>query len=270
MVLPVTDSRSSLHNSFADRKLSPLPMSSSLWPMNFVPQLLGLLHPRKPKYRTTFIGLVFFVFMTTYVFLVHGSALSPGPLRYADSPAADQLAIALESMQNSRANVEDSESVPLNIHRQLDPHRAGSRHRQHQVPVPVPVLKLTPEEELAAVSSFIASLPQNVIPPDVDPSLPIDPQLVLDFDTTRGSRAADEVRVMVEDVWTRNPVFVYSRVCIIVDTILVLKLTYLSSTHQHPVSSRPSWPTSTSTHLQLSLTLIRAMMLTSSGRYLHG
>lgn len=73
-----------------------------------------------------------------------------------------------------------------------------------------PPLTLDTAQELAAVSSFLASLPQNVIPPNVDPARPIDPQLVLDFDT-RGPRAKDEVRAMVEDVWLRNPVFVYSK-----------------------------------------------------------
>jgi hypothetical protein len=64
---------------------------------------------------------------------------------------------------------------------------------------------------LAAVASFLASLPQNVIPPSVDPSRSIDPQLVLDFDT-RGPRAADELRTIVEDVWTQNPVVLFTKV----------------------------------------------------------
>lgn len=99
------------------------------------------------------------------------------------------------------------ESVPVDAHRHSNTFTHGrGRHRQQY-----PALKLTPEQELAAICSFIASLPQNVIPPTVDPSEPIDPQLILDFDT-RSSRAAEEVQVMVEDVWTRNPVFVYSKV----------------------------------------------------------
>ncbi|TFK25218.1 hypothetical protein FA15DRAFT_590972 [Coprinopsis marcescibilis] len=166
--------------------------------------MLAVLHPRKP-YRTTFLGLLCLVFMTTYVFLAHGSALSPAlALRHADSPAADQLAIALESIQDYRG----SEFVPLSSHKHSDTlpnYRGQGRHRPKY-----PRLQLTQEEELAAISSFIASLPQNVIPPTVDPSQPIDPSLVLDFDT-RGPRAVEEVRAMVEDVWTRNPVFVYSK-----------------------------------------------------------
>jgi hypothetical protein len=73
-----------------------------------------------------------------------------------------------------------------------------------------PQVQLDESQELAAVSSFLASLPQNVIPPSVDPSRPIDPQLVLDFDT-RSPRAADGVQEIVEDVWTRNPVILFSK-----------------------------------------------------------
>lgn len=70
---------------------------------------------------------------------------------------------------------------------------------------------LSPEQELGAVTAFMAALPQNVIPPDVDPTQPIDPQLVLDFDT-RSPRAEEEVNNVVSDVWLRNPVVVFSKV----------------------------------------------------------
>jgi glutaredoxin len=71
-------------------------------------------------------------------------------------------------------------------------------------------LRLDQAQELAAVSSFLASLPQNVIPSTVDPTKPIDPHVVLDFDT-RSSRAAEEIRTMVDDVWSRNPVMLYCK-----------------------------------------------------------
>jgi len=62
---------------------------------------------------------------------------------------------------------------------------------------------------LAAVSSFIISLPaQNVIPQTVDPSKPIDPQLVLDFDT-RADGAVAELKQLEHDVWESNPVVLY-------------------------------------------------------------
>lgn len=74
-----------------------------------------------------------------------------------------------------------------------------------------PQIALNATQELAAVSSFIASLPQNMIPATVDPSLPIDPQLILDFDT-RGPHAEEELQAVMQDVWTRNPVMLYSKV----------------------------------------------------------
>ena len=57
----------------------------------------------------------------------------------------------------------------------------------------------------------MAALPQNVIPPDIDPTLPLDPQLVLDFDT-RGPQAEEEIAEVIMDVWIRNPVVVFSKV----------------------------------------------------------
>ena len=70
--------------------------------------------------------------------------------------------------------------------------------------------QLNAAQELAAVSSFLASLPQNTIPSFVDPLHPIDPQLILDFDT-RGSRAKEEIKAMVVDVWAMNPVLLFSK-----------------------------------------------------------
>jgi len=156
--------------------------------------VLAALHPRKPKQRTTFAALIILVCLTSYIFIAHSTSLSPAlALRRSDNSAADQLALALETIQNSRL------SDVSNKH--------GYRKGHHHVKIP---LKLDPAEELAAVTSFLASLPQNVIPLTVDPSQPIDPQLVLDFDT-QGTRARDEVKAMVEEVWQRNPVFLYSK-----------------------------------------------------------
>lgn len=151
-------------------------------------------HPRKPKQRTTFIALLILICLSSYVFIANSASFSPAQaLRRSDSATAEQLALALETIQNSRLT-----SISYK-HGQK-----GTHHRK------LP-LKLDQAQELAAVTSFLASLPQNVIPPFVDPSIPIDPSLVLDFDT-RGPRAKEEVRAMVEDVWLRNPVFLYSKV----------------------------------------------------------
>jgi len=198
MALPYANSHPSLHATFPDPKLAP-------WPQSFLSQLPNALHPKKLRHRTTLISLVFFAFVTTYVLLAHGSALSPTyALRRAESPAADQLAIALESTENARAG---DAALPLSPNRRPDASHRGKGHRHRPL---APPLTLSPAEELAAISSFIAALPQNVLPPTVDPAQPIDPQLVLDFDTRRIGAAA-EVRVMVDDVWTRNPVFLYSK-----------------------------------------------------------
>ncbi|KAG1895900.1 uncharacterized protein F5891DRAFT_1250520, partial [Suillus fuscotomentosus] len=65
-------------------------------------------------------------------------------------------------------------------------------------------------QELAAVAAFIAALPQNMIPCSIDPAKPIDPQLVLDFDT-RSPRAADELNQIVQDVWSQYPVMLFTK-----------------------------------------------------------
>jgi len=159
---------------------------------------MAAFHPRKHKHRTTFAALFVLVCLTVYIFVVHTSSLSPPmALRHSDSPTANQLAVALETVQNSRVTPGTTE---IN-----NKHRVGKSHR-----LPPP-LRLSPPHELAAITSFLVSLPRNVIPPTIDPTQPIDPQLVLDFDT-RGFRAQEEVRAMVDDLWTRNPVLLYSKV----------------------------------------------------------
>jgi glutaredoxin-related protein len=181
-------------------------MVSPPWPpttMSVTPlsaYLMAAFHPRKTKHRTTFAALLILVCLTTYIFVAHTSYLSPPiALRHSDSPAADQLAVVLETIQNSRLSQGTTTMTSKN--------RFSKGHRHPATPP----LRLDPPQELAAVTSFLASLPQNVIPPTVDPSRPIDPQLVLDFDT-RGYRAREEVRAMVDDVWARNPVLLYSKV----------------------------------------------------------
>lgn len=160
-----------------------------------LPPSISLWHPRKPKHRTTFIALIFLVCLSTYIFVANSASLSSSfALRRSES-AHDQLALALETIQTARL---------AEVH-----NKHNTKKSHHHIKTSAVKLDLT--QELAAVTSFLASLPQNVIPPSVDSSLPIDPQLVLDFDT-RGPRAQEEVLAMVEDVWLRNPVFLYSKV----------------------------------------------------------
>jgi hypothetical protein len=74
-----------------------------------------------------------------------------------------------------------------------------------------PQLILDPVQELAAIANFLISLPQNAIPSSVDPDKTIDPQLVLDFDT-RAPSAQTELKAIMQEVWTRNPVVLFCKV----------------------------------------------------------
>lgn len=137
---------------------------------------------RKSKHRASFVAVLVLVVFSTYIFFVQRPALTLRTRTHAYGSSDPQLALSLENIRNA--------------------------HQQHSHSRPP--IKLSPAEELAAVSSFLASLPQNVIPNFIDPTEPIDPQLVVDFDT-QSSRATEEVREMVDDVWTRNPVFLYCK-----------------------------------------------------------
>ena len=144
---------------------------------------------RKSRQRSILVSLVALVALTTYIFIADITFLLPPPLRSPHPPPLDTFTLALESMKTTKPGV----------------HKFAHKQKVRRP------LKLNLDQELAAVTSFIASLPQNVLPPSVDPKLPIDPQLVLDFDT-ESPRAKDELRAMVEEVWSRNPVFLYAKV----------------------------------------------------------
>jgi hypothetical protein len=150
---------------------------------------LCALHPRKPRQKLGLAAVLVLVSVITYISIYNGTLLSSSALRHPEPQLPDPLTAALETIKQSQL---------------LEITHKKSHRKGH--------LRLDPQQELAAVSSFLASLPANVIPHFVDPKHPIDPQLVLDFDTT-SLRALEEVKVMVEDVWSRNPVFLYARVC---------------------------------------------------------
>lgn len=151
--------------------------------------LMSSLATRKSRFRTTFLALFVICFLSAYIFVFQQRALqAPLGLKRPNRPAADQIAKALETIRTS------TDAAAL---------RKAYTNQ--------PQLRLDTTQELAAVSSFLASLPQNVIPSFVDPSLPIDPQLVVDFDP-QSPRVADEIQDMIDDVWTRHPVFLYSKV----------------------------------------------------------
>lgn len=204
MALPRVSSRTPLYYEHRrNSSASPIPPA-----MIFglpVSHFLGPLQPRKIRYRSTFLAVAVLFIITTYI-LVHHTILSPRVLHLKDQTTAAQMAAALD-----------------NVHI-LNSLGSGKKHRPLRQGTQI---KLDAAQELAAVSSFLASLPQNHIPPSVDPSVPIDPQLVLDFDTS-SLRAADEVQAMVDDVWLQNPVFLYSKVCRHVSRVLVSYLFYFS------------------------------------------
>ncbi|TFL03061.1 hypothetical protein BDV98DRAFT_591856 [Pterulicium gracile] len=112
------------------------------------------------------------------------------------------------SRGNSRGQVEHHADLWTRPKQKNKPHRATALLSHAS---PNPPLTLNPEEELAAVSSHLAALAQNVIPPHVDPSRMIDPQLVLDFDVAAGKRSEEELKVLVQQTWEHNPVVVYCK-----------------------------------------------------------
>jgi hypothetical protein len=140
--------------------------------------LADSLHPRKFRIRATLLCLFSLMTLTTYICLISPPALS------------------------------------FERRHHLPPHW---RHLAAQFPLPPPGppprpdVLLSPEQELGALTAFMAALPQNVIPSNIDPSRPIDPQLVLDFDT-RGPEAEDEIDDVVLGVWMNNPVVLFTKV----------------------------------------------------------
>jgi len=190
MPLPRNSSRTLLRESIS---LLPAYKSSPRSKPPLISSRFPMLHLRKSRRRSLLVLLIF-LFLSTYFFFVRQSPLSPPLSRF------DADALTIEQIVVQRQHTRNSEPTPSG---------PGIR-RKHLAQNQRPLLHLDSTQELAAISSFLASLPQNVIPSFVDPSLPINPELVLDFDT-RSSRAREEVNSMVEDVWTRNPVFLYCK-----------------------------------------------------------
>ncbi|KAL0956902.1 hypothetical protein HGRIS_003007 [Hohenbuehelia grisea] len=67
--------------------------------------------------------------------------------------------------------------------------------------------EFTPEQEVAAVTSFVTALQTNALPLSIDPSTSVDPQLVLEFDVHN----TRELEAMEKDVWVRHPVVLYAK-----------------------------------------------------------
>lgn len=140
--------------------------------------------------RTTFLALFSLFSVSVYILLVNGSS----NLRPVAIP--QQIKSPFQAAMNTVAHSTGRPWRPT--HKDL----LASR----------PQITLTPEEELAALSSFIFSLPdQNVLPSSVDPHQPIDPQLILDFDTRRDGAKA-ELKRLVTSTWENHPVVMYTKV----------------------------------------------------------
>ncbi|KAF7970376.1 hypothetical protein HWV62_43575 [Athelia sp. TMB] len=156
---------------------------------------------RRPR-RSTCIAVLALLAVSAYIALYiirPALGLAPMSLRGASASAADLL--------------ESSPRQPPAPPAAADKPHARSR-KMKQAPVAAPAahsaVALTAAQELAAITSFLASLAENVIPAAVDPAAPIDPSLVLDFDV-HGARAEKELAGMVEDVWARNPVVLFAK-----------------------------------------------------------
>lgn len=170
--------------------LSPIPDVSSFatWGEDVGLPLRKL---RALWYRACFLALFSLAAVSVYVVFVAPPSLGPIP------PVGVDQADTLPASHGSS--------------RWSSPVLAAIRHRRPKKLGLPPQIALNATQELACLSSFIASLPQNVVPSTVDTSKPTDPQLILDFDT-RGPHAKEEVEAIVQDVWLRNPVMLYSKV----------------------------------------------------------
>ncbi|KAJ7760979.1 hypothetical protein B0H16DRAFT_1369285 [Mycena metata] len=181
MAIPTMSSRTPLRGNHRSAQSLSLPFA-----------VISGLNPKRNRSRTTLLAILALISVSAFFYCrQYPMSISPTYLLHdkVDTPATDQMVLALETNRDSRA-------AAARKHRKLSAGRSQ--------------ITLTPAQELAAVSSFLASLPQNVIPSAVDPSRPINPELVLDFDT-RSPHAMEEVARVVEDVWARNPVLLYGK-----------------------------------------------------------
>lgn len=166
----------------------PPPPSSKFNPPRFT--LTQSLISRQWLQRTTFLALFSLFSVSVYILLLNGTTnLEPAAL-------PQQMKSPFQAAMKTIAHSHDRPWRPT--HKDV----LASR----------PQITLTPEQELAALSSFIISLPdQNILPPSVDPSQPIDPQLIIDFDT-RADGAEAELKRLVAATWENYPVVMYTKV----------------------------------------------------------
>ena len=79
-------------------------------------------------------------------------------------------------------------------------------HGQHILVSPAFTL-----HELTPFPQFITSTSNNALPATLDPDVPLDPQLVLDFDYTRPATARDDLAALVYDTFHMYPVVLFGQ-----------------------------------------------------------
>ncbi|KIM69262.1 hypothetical protein SCLCIDRAFT_1208690 [Scleroderma citrinum Foug A] len=144
----------------------------------------------RARQRTTILALFALVAFSCYILFITNPSLSARSRVYGDRGALaykDFVAMPHASSPTRR---------PQPIYRPVHTHS--------------PQLVLTPSQELAALSAFLAALPHNRLPSAVNPNQPLDPQLILDFNTDSES-AREELDRVVEEMWTRHPVVLFAR-----------------------------------------------------------
>jgi len=145
----------------------------------------------RARQRTTILALFALVAFSCYILFITNPSLSARSRVYGD-----------------RGALAYKDFVPM-------PHSSAPARRPQLIYQPVnahsPQLTLTPSQELAALSAFLAALPHNRLPSAVNPNQPLDPQLILDFNT--GSESArEELDRVVEEMWSRHPVVLFAKV----------------------------------------------------------
>lgn len=160
--------------------------------------------------RTTVLALLALVLISGYVLLVSPPSLSPIAHHDADHSLTGLAAQRLSRLSNEAYRLASSHRRPNKGQDQGAPSSSSSDAEISGNATPSS-MQLTPEQELAVVTSFLASLAENIIPSTVDPSRPIDPEVVLDFNT-HGPHAVQELEQLVADAWTHYPVVLFSKV----------------------------------------------------------
>jgi len=110
-------------------------------------------------------------------------------------PPVKDLGKHVEPFKGKGGNFAATSSDTSNIHN----HNSGTS----------PAYKLTPAEELGAVVAYLTSIGANAhIPSYIDPSKPLEAELILGFNA-RSSRASAEVAELVDETWQINPVVMF-------------------------------------------------------------